>query len=644
MKTYLCPWRHIQEEERRSLMRVGLLVGGGLTTLLAAIWLARDWPGAADAWAAKGRAPRVEITALAAVWKALVVDAVLLAGLLATLPWWVGKKPSQSAWTRPHVQDQTSDGIHREAVDITTAPARTRWVMRAAILLVLAFALWLRAPRLTLSFYNDEAHNYARLWSGAWEHKSGEPRLREARWGETLFLNNAGNNSQLFSLAARACLETARAFGWSVPGEVTEWAVRLPSLLAGLLTIWLAGPLARRHFGFTGMLAVMLALALHPWHARYSTEARGYALMLLGVVMMLYFIDLALASQRWRHWLGYSAGLLLCAVSFLGSIYYLICLNAAILVHQVWRWRQTGETALVTRPLVAGLLAVMAALPLVLPILPQLLRVLETHDSIHGVMDAAWWRDVAGYLIAGTRWGDADPENPVNQALARWIGQPLWLASLLAWFALLAAGLTLVWRRGGVPRLQLIATPAALLLAWFLMTRKGNFLNHWYLLYALPWVALALGAGVIWWMQRHHASGLVLALLAALVPGRVALTFRHLEKQNERGPVLAALGAAYPGKGVIEPRPLLGAFWCNSNLYHPDVVVLAEESALRTMMEQARSEKRPLFVCHSHRPFALRHSAGLMSLVENANLFERERVFYGQEESQNTVFLYRFRQ
>lgn len=625
MKAILRLWLPVDERTRHSLKRAGFLLAGLLLVVLAALWLGRDWPEAAAKVLAKGRTPRIEVISLAHVWKALLADTLLLTGLLLTLPWWA--MPAKSATPEP-------------AATLGRAP---RWLRIVAVALVFGFALWLRAPRLTLSLYNDEAHNYARLWSGLWEHKTGEPVLREPRWGETLFLNNAGNNSQPFSLAARACLETARAAGWSAPGEVTEWAVRLPSLIAGLLTIGLLGLLARRHWGWPGMIAVMLALAAHPWHVRYSTEARGYALMLLGVAMMLYFLDRALASNRWRDWLGHAAGLFLCATAFLGSIYFLICLNAALLLHQAWRWRQTRDASLVTRPLAAGLLAAMAGLPLLLPILPQLLKVLETHDSIRGTMGASWWRDVAGYLIAGARWGDADPENPFNQALSRWITQPPWLAALAAWLLLLATGAVALWRRGGLPRLLLLATPSALLLAWLLMARKGNFLNHWYVLYAVPWVALALGAGAMSWWRRRRLAGALLAAAALLVPGRVSLAYRHSGKQNERGPVIEALGEAYPGAGKTQPRPLLGAFWCNSNLYHPEVILLRDAQDLQTLIATAKKENRPLYVCHSHRPFALRYSAGLMRMVEDPALFEKVRTFYGQEESQNTLHLFRLK-
>lgn len=599
------------------------VMGSLLAGLLIVLWLTRDWPEAASVLAAKGKSPRIEATSLGLVWQAFALDAALLTVLLLTVRWWARPTSLLPQATLPLPSARSSSWHH------------------LALLLVLAGALWLRAPRLTLSLYNDEAHNYARLWSGSWEHKTDEPSLRTVRWGETLFLNNAGNNSQPYSLAARACLETARTLGFGVEGEVLEWAVRLPALAAGLLTLWLAGVLARRHFGFQGQLAVMIALAVHGWHQRYSSEARGYSFMLLGIVILLLCLDRALALPRWRYWLGFSAGLFLTATAFLGSIYLLCSLCTLVMLYQAWRWRQTGDIALVLRPLVAGWLAVITALPLLMPLLPQLFKVLETHESIHGVMGARWWWDVAGYLIAGTRWIDADPENPFNPAFSRWITQPFWLLCLTLWLLLLVTGLQALWRRGGLLRLQTLAAPGALLLAWAMMTRQGNYLNHWYLLYTLPWLALVQGAGAVSWLKAQRLAGIALLLLAALVPIQVALRHQERPKQDERAPVLEALGAAYPAPGKSAPRPLLGAFWCNSNLYHPEVLPLRDAPALERLMEKARHERRPLFVCHSHRGLAVRYSADLMRLLEDGRLFEKVRDFPGLEESQNTLHLFR---
>lgn len=626
MKRWLRSWLPEEARARSEAVRAAVCVGGLLSLVL---WLVvshrHDWLEAAAKVLAKGRTPRVEVVALGWVWKALAVNAALLLGLLATVRW----------WAVPRAKDPTA-----------TAPASRcplmgtkTWVL---VLLVLGVAVGLRGPRMTLSLYNDEAHNYARLWSGLWETKEGAVSLDAPRWGETLFWNNAGNNSQLFSLTARSCLELAEKAGWRVKGEVTEWAARLPSLVAGLLTLGVMGALGRRRWGNQGMLLVMLALALHPWHVRYSTEARGYSFMLLGISLMLLYADRALESGRWRHWAGYGSGLLLCAVSFLGSIYFLACFLAGLLWHQAAEARRTGDGSLLARPLVVSLVAAMAGLVLLWPMIPPLLRVLEEHGSIQGQMGLRWWRDVGGYLIAGTRWVDEVPQNPVNQALARWVGGGWWLA-LVVWLGLMAGGLRQLWKAGGVVRVMAWAAPASVLLAWALMSRKGAYLNHWYVLHGVLWVALVLGAGAARLVELRRVIGSVLVLAGLLIPGRVAAALRNLPKQHERTPVIDALGAVFPGIGKTDPRPLLGAFWCNSNLYYPEVVVLRDLAGLEQLIQKARQEARPLYVCFSHRGSALHYNKDLLSAVEDAAVFEQVAVYHGQEESQYSSQMYQLR-
>lgn len=626
MKRWLRFWLPEEARARSEALKAAACVGGLLVLVL---WLLvshrHDWVEAAAKVTAKGRTPRVEMVALGWVWKALAVNAALLLGLLATVRWWAVPRAKVAAAT----QSKRRCGIMCTRV----------WVL---VLLVLGVAVGLRGPRMTLSLYNDEAHNYARLWSGLWESQDGVVSLDAPRWGETLFWNGAGNNSQLFSLTARSYLELAEKVGWRVQGEVTEWAVRLPSLAAGLLTLGVMGALGRRRWGNCGMLMVMLALALHPWHVRYSTEARGYSFMLLGISMMLLFADRALEKGRWRDWAGYGVGLFLCAVSFLGSIYFLACFSAGLLWLQAARARRGGDWSLFFRPLVASLGAAMVGLVMLWPMIPPLLKVLEEHGSIQGQMGLRWWKDVGGFLFAGVRWVDEVPNNPVNLALARWVGGGWWLA-LLAWLGLMVGGLKQLWKAGGVMRVMAWAAPVSVLLAWALMSRKGAYLNHWYVLHGGLWVALVLGAGAAWLLEMKRVIGSVLLLAGLLIPGRVSAAFRTLPKQHERAPVMEALGAIYPGTGKTEPRPLLGAFWCNSNLYHPEVVVLRDLAGLEQLIQKARLEARPLYVCFSHRGLALHYNKELIGAVEDAAVFERVAVYYGQEEDQYSSQLYQLK-
>ena len=628
MKRWLDAWLPKQLRAHPETQRAvaGVVVLWIIATVLA-IFKREDWPEAAARFAARGNSMRVELVALGWIWKALVVNVLVLGGLLLTVRWW--------AVPRVVIEVDQPQGLGRRS-----------WLsFGVAVLVVLVAALAVRLPRMNLSLYNDEAHNYARLWSGTWQDKQGQVMLKVPRWGETWFLNQAGNNSQPYSVAARACLEAGARLGWRVPGEVSEWLARLPALVAGLLTIGLLGATMGRTLGGGTGMAVMLALALHPWHVRYSTEARGYALMILGISIMLWFAVRGTESGRWRHWLGYGAGVWLTAAAFLGSIYFLACFSGVLLMRQVMEWRHRQDPSLVWRPLIASLLAALTGMVTLLPLVPQLLEVLEQHDSIRGTMGLGWWKDVAGYLMAGVRWIDGNTTSPVNLALSRWAGAPVGTAAITSWLIVMVSGVVVVMRRGGVARLLLLATPLAVGLAWALMARRGNYLNHWYLLYAVPAVVTALGTGMAALMTRGRGLGGLVVVLGLVLPGSLAWSWRGLPKQEERAPVWAVFGASYPRAADInrDQGPMLAAFWCNATLYHPAVVALRDRVALEALMARANSEDRELHVCFSHRGPALQHDPDLIQHVERSGLFEQAGLFWGQEESQFNMHWYRLK-
>jgi len=623
--TFLKKWWPRGQQERWML---GLLVG--VVVLLPWFLLTGvdDWPGLVDKALARERAPSVEARAKGLLWTAGWVNWAGLLVLLALFPWW-----SRANSLLP-----------------VARPSQWRWspVTGLAVVGLFGVALVLRLPQMTDSLYNDEAHNYARLFSGSWEaaKQEGEPaQFRSTRWTETLWRNSGGNNAQPFSLLARASLEGAKACGWAAEGEVCEWAVTLPSLLAGFATMGLMMGLVGRRWGVVAGLVVLLLLVLHPWHVRHSTIARGQMLMLLGLVMMLVFLDGALREGRWRQWLGYALGMLLCVSSFIGSVYFLAVFNVGLLGLQGLRWRRgEGGSDLLWRPIISGALAAMAGLALMLPILPELLQILKENPAFRGKMGWRWWQDVGGFLYAGTRWLDHAPDNPDNQALIRWITAPWWWPSLAAFGLCAVVGTGRMWTARGLWRLLAVGTLVGVWLAWGLATIQGNYLNLWYLFFAMPWliVALALGWQALSGRLPSWLAAVVLVILVA-PQSVVAWRFRHLPKQHERAPVELARGARYPHY-LTTPKgseALTAGFWCNANLYDPEMVTLRTMGELDALVQKARREKRPLYVAFSHRLSALKSHGDLVKRLEGGDEFELAGRFYGQEEDQFTMHVYR---
>ncbi|MEP3276316.1 MAG: glycosyltransferase family 39 protein [Stappiaceae bacterium] len=78
-----------------------------------------------------------------------------------------------------------------------------------------------------------------------------------------------------------------------------EYALRLPSILMGLLTVWLVYRLGRTLFApEAGLLAAFL-LAISPFHIWFSTEARMYAVF---AAMGLAFLVAAVATLKRPGW------------------------------------------------------------------------------------------------------------------------------------------------------------------------------------------------------------------------------------------------------------------------------------------------------------------------------------------------------
>lgn len=631
-------WLLPAEPSRRTIAIRFLCVLGAVivTAALFLIVTVAHWPEAVAA--AEQSGVKVKLVDLVHTWTwiGVAIDFFLAIGLLVTLRWWVGGVVNSNLLTRK--------------------PSRS---FKLGLLLLVVLAFWIRVPRMGRGFYNDEAHNFVRMTSGELRHSSSATDdfvWKPAKWVDTLWYNTAGNNSQPHSILSRLSYTAWRRLFGGADGEVNEGAVRLPALVVGLSGLLLLGVCLGDIAGPRAGQLGMLAGAVHGWHVRYSTEARGYSLLILGVVMMLTFLHQALRTGTWRNWLGYAAGVLICVWSFNGSVYFLAVFNALLLIQQVLRWHR-GELYFdqILRPLICCLFAVMVALPLMLPHIPQLLRVLNEWDSIKGGMGAAWWTDVGGYLIAGCRWLDGQPDNPLNVTVSRILASHPWTMIFVAVnIGILIFGSVRLIRLGGAPRLMVIAVPLSIVLAWALMSRKGNYLHHWYLVYALPWLFCAMGTGldaVFSLIEKRfpRPRGLVLQLAAAvwaLTPSAyVGWQFRTLGKQDERAAVIAVRGAVYPHYQKTEhgSKPLIGAFWCNSVIYDPLSVIIREPEDLETLVQRSKNEYRPLYVTFSHRSFAESFLPDVVKRMENRAEFEPSGVFYGQEEAQFTSYLFRLR-
>ncbi|RME49328.1 MAG: phospholipid carrier-dependent glycosyltransferase, partial [Caldilineae bacterium] len=96
--------------------------------------------------------------------------------------------------------------------------------------------------------------------------------------------------------------------GWGALGGFSEFSLRFPSVVAGVLLVAVVYALGRRLFGRGAGLAAALLAALNPFLVWYSQEARMYALSaLLGALGVLCFVRAMERPRRWGYWFGLGA-------------------------------------------------------------------------------------------------------------------------------------------------------------------------------------------------------------------------------------------------------------------------------------------------------------------------------------------------
>ncbi len=147
--------------------------------------------------------------------------------------------------------------------------------------------------------------------------------------------------------------------GWMRLAGSSPLAVRLLSVLAGLLTLALLYRLSRRLFDQRLALAALLIAALAPFHVQYSQEARMYSLLALWLLGATLCFVQARRTGGYRGWLlgGLLAGLAMHTQQL--AAFYLLPLGLLLLRRQTLRGLllAVGAALLVYGPWMAALLA-----------------------------------------------------------------------------------------------------------------------------------------------------------------------------------------------------------------------------------------------------------------------------------------------
>lgn len=524
-------------------------------------------------------------------------------------------------------------------------PPVPRWFWPIVLGLVVV-GLGLRLPRMDLSFYNDESHSYVRLIAGEWKDWGGEKqRFDRPDWEETAFRNSTGNNGFLYTIVARVCHDIWRVFTAAADGEVGEWPVRIPSLLAGLgLVVMVAMILRRVGFPLAGVVAAAL-VAVHPWCVRYATEGRGYALMMFFVAAGTFWLMRALHTGRWTDWVIH--GLLQLAVlwTYPGSLFAVVEAQLGVgclLIFLIWRKssRARGIEHFI-RWSAGGLVALLVGGFVLAPGIIQLSRALEMGAAMHGKVAPTWWSDTLSFLAIGCGWQDATPGNPVNPVAA---GHPLRLAGVVTLWGAVAAGA--VW--GLKHRPSFLVTGLSLLQGLSLITLyvrslvSDNVLHWWYALPALPGLLVVASLAVAglgrgerkWWAGAAMLAVTVAAMVTVMPP-----LLGH-GKSDGRAIVRVARGGDFP---QYDFEPITLALWSDAVTYDPPIRWLENGAMLEREMARAAREGRDLYVLTAHEGKAQRSHPRVMRRLSECGEFEMVLHRWGLESQVNDNRLYRWR-
>jgi uncharacterized membrane protein len=146
---------------------------------------------------------------------------------------------------------------------------------------------------------------------------------------------------------------------------LTEASVRLLSVIPGIVSIPLMYLLGARLFGRSiGVLAALL-LALNTCAIVYSQEARGYSLLVLGVIASTYLLVRLIDQPSYALACGYAvvAGAMLYSHYFGTLVVFSHAVSLALLPRKSVPWRQLLSAALLLAVLAAPVLWMMRSQP-----------------------------------------------------------------------------------------------------------------------------------------------------------------------------------------------------------------------------------------------------------------------------------------
>ena len=356
------------------------------------------------------------------------------------------------------------------------------------------------------------------------------------------------NNHLLFTVLSYASV--------SLFGE-SAWAVRLPSVLFGVLSLWALFLLGRRIIGPREALLACALMTLSYHHIWFSQNARGYMALLFFSLLATWLWLVALQRQTWGWWILYALSVTGGMLSHM-TMAFVVAAHFVVYVGILWfgsrRKSEDKEAGIDSsepfnwRPFVAWTLCVSLTLQLYALALPEFLRVGLHEVSLESEWTNPWW--VVAETVRNLRFGFSGGLVVLGGSLMLGLG---WLnlvrrewqtGALIVLPALIAGGTMLASGHNLWPRFFFFAMGFAILIAVHGAITVPSFISR--LVSSSPAVQrLGVGIGVA-------MASLMIVASAVTVPRNYAYpkqdyTGARKYVESHRGPTDAVVAVGLAG-------------------------------------------------------------------------------------------------
>jgi hypothetical protein len=589
---------HRGDHVRRARLVLSV-VATGLVVLLVAI----PQPG-----------PDVDPAKLGQWWGALAALALILM-LAFSAPWWM----------------RTPQPRQR---NIPRSPA-PHWFWPLVAIAMLSTAV-MGSMRLNHDLWDDEELTLRRFVQGSYrplkDADDGRVEFREVGAGRTFHDYKKPNNHILHSILARASVAVWKTFRSSTNAPFSEMALRIPAFLFGIASVAVIALLLKElGLARAGVWAAFI-LALHPWHIRYASEARGYSMVLFFLPLLIVFSLRAIRDGRWSWWVATAATSFALLYTYPATLYpvaflYLIGLFM-IFGHRAWPDTQTS----LARWFASSTAAASLFIVLFSPCIPQLLEYLD-RDGSRGNIGYWWLREFGSQLFAGMAWFKSkNLAAPQPELFAAATQNPeIFRIVLLAAVLFTTIGTIRLVVRGLSSAAVALTLTLPGVLAYFAAVRSGTFLYEWYLIYLLPGVIVLLAAGIDLTgkpFRRYKWNFLVPAtVFGLLVCGYSWLTrdARHwlLSRplQPTKQSVLLTRESTLPNYSGHD-SVITASFNTPAFLYDPHGLRIGTMEELRALMKQSEARGVPLYLNVGNPWAASYHQPEMFKLMTDSESFQ----------------------